>query len=182
MAEIAENYKDYEPPEFVRGSIERLLRSLSPEHVAGLESIVLTNSVAVGRGKTHRIRGRKYQRNTCRGFYHCATQRERAWIEVIVDTTIGPLPRALLLTNAVPDFLLAQALYHEVGHHLDATVGSASRTGEAAAEDWRRRLTKIHMRRRYWYLFPLLVVLRFIFQLLGPAIDRQMDEVKRQAG
>jgi hypothetical protein len=182
LAEIVENYKNYAPPEFVRGSIERLLGSLSLEHVAGLESIVLTNSGAVGRGKTHRIRGRKYRRNTCGGFYHHATPRERAWIEIIVDTTVAPLPRALLLTSAVPDFLLAQTLYHEVGHHLDATVGSASRTGEAAAEDWRRRLTKIHMRRRYWYLFPLLVVLRFVFRLFGPAIDRQIDEVKRQAG
>jgi len=182
LVEIVENYKNYVPPEFVRGSMERLLGSLTPEHVGGLESIVLTNSGAVGRGKTHRIRGRKYRRNTCHGFYHSATLSERAWIEIIVDTTVVPLPRALLLTNAVPDFLLAQTLYHEVGHHLDATVGSASRTGEAAAEDWRRRLTRIHMRRRYWYLFPLLVVLRFAVRLFGPAIERQVDETRRPVG
>ncbi len=182
MPEIIENYKDYVPPAFVKGSIERLLGSLAPEHLSGLGSVVLTNAQAVGRGKTHRIRGRKYRRNACRGFYHQATQRERAWIEIVVDTTVHPLPRPLLFTGVVPEFLLAQALYHEVGHHLDATVGSASRAGEAAAEDWRRRLTKIHMRRRYWYFLPLLVVLRFIFRLFGPAIDHKINEAKRQAG
>ena len=182
MVEIVENYKNYEPPTFVRASIERLLASLSPEHFSGLQSVVLTNSETIGRGKTQRVRGRKYRRNTCRGFYHYATRRNRAWIEVVVDTTVSHLPRVLLLSSAVPDLLLAQALYHEVGHHLDATAGSASRGGEAAAEDWRRRLTKIHIRREYWYLFPVFIVLRFIFRLFRPAIDRQIDKAKRLAG
>jgi hypothetical protein len=168
MVEIIENYKDHVAPAYVRQSIERLVSSLSPEHIGGLQSIVLTNSGAVGSGKTHRIRGRKYRRNACGGFYHHATQTDRAWIEIIVDTTIPPLPRLLTFFRAVPDLLLANSLYHEVGHHLDATIGSASRAGEAAAEDWRRRLTKIHTRKRYWYLVPLFLLIRMLFKASPP--------------
>jgi hypothetical protein len=58
------------------------------------------------------------------------------------------------------DLEVGDVLYHEVGHHLHATVGSATRGGEEAAEYWRRRLSGIHFRRRYWYLRPVFSVLR----------------------
>ena len=83
--------------------------------------------------------------------------------------------------RVVPELLLAHSLYHEVGHHLDSTIGSASRTGEAAAEDWRRRLTRIHTRRRYWYLLPMFVLIRMIFRLLQRSIDQQISDAKRRA-
>jgi hypothetical protein len=52
-------------------------------------------------------------------------------------------------------------LFHELGHHLDATVGATARAGEGAAEEWRKRFTKAHFRKHYWYLRvrPVLVLL-----------------------
>jgi hypothetical protein len=63
LVRITENYRDYVPPTWFRPAIERLLGSLDPEHVGGLEAVVLTNSGAVGKGKTGRVGGRKYRRN-----------------------------------------------------------------------------------------------------------------------
>jgi hypothetical protein len=72
---------------------------------------------------------------------------------------------------------VSQTLFHEIGHHLDATLGSAARSQESAAEDWCRRLSRMHFRKRYWYLRPvlkaglmLLVLLRRLTsRLSGPA-------------
>jgi hypothetical protein len=58
------------------------------------------------------------------------------------------------------DLILARVLFHELGHHLDATVGAAAPGGEAAAEDWSRRLGRGYIRRRYWWLRPFLDVFR----------------------
>jgi hypothetical protein len=60
------------------------------------------------------------------------------------------------------DFAIGRVLFHEIGHHLDATVGSVRRTGERGAEAWEARLSPIHLRRRYGYLRPLFPVLRVI--------------------
>lgn len=121
MIPIHERYRDYTPPRWVRRSVERLLARV-PEHLHGLESIVLTNSAAMEKGKTRRVAGRRYHNRECRGFYHPAGKHGRAWIEIAVDNVLGrssPPPLAF-----IRDAILGGTLYHEFGHHLDATIGA----------------------------------------------------------
>lgn len=125
MIEVHQNFKVYDPPRWVVATVERLL----------------TDSAAVGRGKTGRIKGRKYARNECRGFYHAERRGEPAWIELVVDN--------------IRDMIIGNVLYHEIGHHLHATIGSASSGGEESADDWSRRLNRVHFRKHYWYLRPV---------------------------
>jgi hypothetical protein len=157
---IHENYKDYTPPPWVKPAVERLLASLAPEHIAGLESIVLTDAASIGKGRTHRVGKRKYRRSECRGFYNPRTRTSAAWIQLVVDNVIAGwdtwMPRFLR------DAIISRTLYHEVGHHLEHTVGAATRRGEAAAEDWRRRLARIHFGRRYPILSLLVRLLRWM--------------------
>ena len=54
MIPVVEGYKDYLPPRGVRRTIEKLLSSLPKHYISGLESVVMTNAGAVGRGKTTR--------------------------------------------------------------------------------------------------------------------------------
>ena len=156
MIAIHEQYRDYEPPRWVRPSIERLLASV-PEHLGGVESIVLTSSAAMEKGKTQRIAGRKYHTRDCRGFYHPAGKQGRAWIEIAVDNVIGTLSPPF---NFLRDLVLGKTLFHEIGHHLEVTVGAPARTGEAAADEWSKRLMRVHLRKRYWWLRPLMRVLK----------------------
>jgi hypothetical protein len=51
---------------------------------------------------------------------------------------------------------VARVLYHEIGHHLDATNRSVGRTGEHGAIAWERRLYRHHFEKRYGYLTPYL--------------------------
>lgn len=103
------------------------------------------------------------------GTYHRPWKGEPAWIELVVDEIVKDLPRPLDRIGLVRDMTVGRVLFHEVGHHLDATVGSVGRTGEHGAEAWGRRLSRAYLRRRYWYLLPLAPVFR-IAARVGRAI------------
>ena len=161
MVPVVENYKDYQPPTYVRAAVERLLSYVPPNYQAGLQSVVLTSASAIGKGKTRRVSGRKHHRNECRGFYHPKWKNEQPWIEIVVDNTLrGVWPPA----HRIPmfrEFVIADVLYHEFGHHLDLTLGSPARGGEAPANKWSKRLGSRYFRRRYWYLIPVFSALRW---------------------
>ena len=57
------------------------------------------------------------------------------------------------------DIAFAGTLFHEVGHHLDHTIGAPAPSGEAAAEAWNGRLMVFYFsyfRKHYWYFVPFL--------------------------
>lgn len=162
---VREDYRDYRPPKWVEKSIRRLLQSLSSAHVGGLSAIVLTESSKVGKGRAARARGRKYQLRECLGFYRRAHAGEPAAVFLIVDNILQSRPQFHWLQFA-RDAMLGDVLYHEVGHHLHATVGSHAAGGETAAEAWKTRLGRLHFRRRYWYLRPLARPARVLLRVL----------------
>ena len=182
MITVNENYKNYTSSKTVRRTIERLLSSVPAGHLSGLTSVVLTNSQALGKGKTKRVRGRKYPENTCRGFYHHASRESGAWVEIVVDNIADTVPEFFLRWNFLSDLLFSETLFHEVGHHLDATIGSPSRTGEAAAHEWSKRLARRYFRRRYWYLLPFLLVGVRIWKLRAEGAIPDVTAAKNVAG
>jgi hypothetical protein len=161
MIQIRETYKVYAPPSWVRPTVERMLVCFSTEHVHGLAAVWLTDSASIDQGKTHRVRGRKYQNRKCLGFYHSRSPGSDAWIELVVDNILARrLPRPLDRFRIARDMALARTLFHEVGHHLHATGRSAGRTGEAGAEAWRRRLSRIYFRKNYRIRVAILATIR----------------------
>src|SRR5262245_7313753 len=90
--------------------------------------------VRIGRGKTRRVAGRRYDINSCRGFYNFRWRGQQAWIQLVADNIVAGYPTPLLCFQLLRDLVVAQTLYHEVGHHLHEAVGSATRGGEEAAE------------------------------------------------
>jgi len=62
---IREDYQSYTPPAWVTRTVERLLESLSDQHVAGLSAVVLTESAQIRKGKSRRIAGKKYDMKKC---------------------------------------------------------------------------------------------------------------------
>ncbi len=124
------------------------------------------------KGKTQRINGRKHVARECRGFYLPATERWPASLTVIVDNVFRGVPSSALRIPVVREILLAGTLYHEIGHHLERTLGAPARAGEAAAEAWSKRLSRQHLRRRhriasglFWAATP---VTRLILKRYGP--------------
>ena len=136
------------------------MMSLPLQHVGGLQSVILTDSASIGKGKTQRVTGRKYDRNACRGFYHREWRGQPAWIQLVTDNILVGFPTSLLRFQLFRDLEVGETLYHEVGHHLHLTVGAAGRGGEETAAYWCKRLSGIHFRRRYWYLRPVVMALK----------------------
>lgn len=60
-------------------------------------------------------------------------------------------------------------LFHEVGHHLDCTIGAIAPGGESSAEAWKTKLLRFYFRKRYWYLKPFLGPARAVVARLGHA-------------
>ena len=177
MIPVFENYKDYEPPRGVRAAVERLLGSLPPGYLSGLESLVLTNSAAIGKGKTKRVRGRKYKVNECRGFYYPASATAGPWIAINVDRIL-PLELSLLLRwGFFVELLLSGTVFHEVGHHLDATIGSPSRSGERAANRWSVILRRECFRKQHPILTP---IVRGLAKLSAPLVRRKIADIKAE--
>ena len=177
MIRICENYKEYQPPSSTRRTVEKLLSSLPERYQSGLQSVVLTNAAAVNRGKTGRIKGKKYRRKECGGFYHQRQKGEPAWIEIVVDNVIADTPAMAMRVPLIRETLFAGTLFHEIGHHLDTTIGAPAPSGEAAAEAWNKRLFAHYLLKHYWYAVPVLKVFRALF---GGTVRRRAAAWKRK--
>jgi hypothetical protein len=46
--------------------------------------------------------------------------------------------------------------------YLNVTIGPLAGGEEASADEWKRRLGRMHFRRKYWYLRPVGKPLRFV--------------------
>jgi hypothetical protein len=160
MRLVQEAYKDYKPPTWVRPTVERLLASVPAAYLSNIQAIVLTDADSQNAGKTQRMRGRKFDRRASRGFYHPQQTGSAASIHIVVDNVVAAAPVPFLLSfRLFREQLLADVLFHELGHHLDVIVGAFAHGGEAAADDWSRRLNRTYFRRRHWWLRPIARVL-----------------------
>ena len=80
-------------------------------------------------------------------------------IDIVVDNVVAGYHPLFFAFRVFREHLVADVLFRELGHHLDATIGAAAPSGEAAAEDWSRRLARSYFQRRYWWLRPIAKVL-----------------------
>ena len=157
--ETIELYKNYQPPCNARLAIQTLLRYTPPKYLHGLKHVLLTNASALShdrrRGKTW-SRRRKVRMKECRGLYYQPWQGSPARIELFVDNIVATWPPSALKVPIVRNICFAEVLYHELGHHIHATVHPEHSEREDIAEVWRKRLTGDFVRRRYWYLWLVL--------------------------
>ncbi len=145
MPKVVEDYREYRAPEWVRGVVECLLTTVPPGQLQQLGCVTLRDSAGMPSGKTRRVRGRKHRVADCRGFYRGAFAGQSASIEIVVDNVLRNYPTLLLRFDLVREIVLGGVLYHEVGHHLDATIGAPAPGGEAAADAWSTRLLRSHI-------------------------------------
>ncbi len=138
MPEIRQSFKSYQPPGGLIESMEKLLSILRADETNAIDAIVLTDAESIGKGRTRRVRGRKYAQRDCLGFYHPAGRHNTA------SAQAWPLVR---------EILLGHTLYHEVGHHLQRTHHEAG--GETPAERWAKRLSRRFVEEHYRWLLLL---------------------------
>lgn len=151
---IREFYNGFVPPQYARRLVSRLLFSIPSKYVAGLDAVVLTNqSGAPRRWRVGKVtsRRRRFSQDRVLGRYHHAHNGQPAWIELYVDklvTAISYHPWVPLGRTAC----FGKVLFHEIGHHVHATVRPEFREKEDVADNWGKKLLANYFRTHYWYV------------------------------
>jgi hypothetical protein len=158
LPEVVEAYRDFEPPANFKQVVETLLAYVPPKYLVGLKTIILTNSSALSRDQRRQTtwsRKHKVRLSECRGSYFRATKSSPATIWLYVDNILRREPRWVTRVPLIRYMEPSNVLYHEIGHHIHATIKPAYKEREDVAEEWRRKLLGNFARKRYWYLRPL---------------------------
>jgi len=170
---IHEFYNDYVPPRYVRKLVTNLLFSVPARYLHGLDCVVLTNqSGAPRRQRLGKVTSRKRRlpQSWVRGRYHHAHQGKAAWIELFVDN----LSAAVVLHPLIPLLrtgIFGLVLFHEIGHHIEATIKPEFREKEDVADSWSKRLLTDYCRERYPFPKPL-------YKLIGWTLKAVAQELE----
>ncbi len=159
--EIVEAYKDWQPSIDGRKAVAAAVSAVPKEHLIGIGRVVLTNAGGLNRAqrrKKPKHRGVTRQSREALGNYAQPWQGRAAYINLFVDNIVAQCPRAAKLPP-IRDALFADILFHEIGHHLHVTRTKQFREREDVADDWARSLGELYLRRRRWYLAPLIKLL-----------------------
>jgi hypothetical protein len=123
-------------------------------------------------------RGRKVKIVETAGLYHQAWHGNPAWIEIFVDNAVGtPLGGWLWRRGLFRETDLREVLFHEIGHHIHATVQPEHREREDVADVWKLRLLRNYFRQRRPILRKVFLIVRFVF---GPVYRRYYRRTMEQ--
>ena len=163
-------YNGFTPPFDAAKAIRRLLQHLPEKYTRGLDCVVLTSTSALSRrdriGKVT-SRGRRISQSHVCGRYHPQRSGHPAWIELYLDRILENWTSVPLWIPLIRELCLADTLYHELGHHIHLSIKPEFREKEDVADDYSKRLGAAYIRKRYWYLVPLLASVRTIYYMFN---------------
>jgi hypothetical protein len=167
--EVREFYHDYVPPRYVRKLVPRLLSSVPAQYLRGLDCIVLTNQSGLPR--RHRLgkvtsRKRRVPQSRVMGRYYRTHRGKPAWIELFVDNLAAGIPLNPLIPF-IRTAVFGLVLFHEIGHHVEATIRPEFREKEDVADGWSKKLLRNYFRERYHFPKPVSWLIRWIVRAMA---------------
>ncbi len=168
--DVVTDLGSFTPPADVAADVRLLLRHVPPRFLAGLHSVRIAVTSDFNRRqrrqKTKR-RGRIFAIRSAAGLYHAAGNGRPASIELFVDNAFSGASAWSLRVPVLRRTLLSAILYHELGHHIHATVAPEHSEREDVADRWSVRLSRRFLFRRYWYLLPLIYPVVQLASIVG---------------
>ena len=149
--EIRQFYNNYRPPRYAFKTVRKLLSSVPDKYAQGLECVVLTNQS--GHPRRDRLgkvtsRKRRLPQSRVLGRYHPARHGTQPWIELFVDNIEARASGPPGWFPLVRQYRFRSVLYHELGHHIHATIAPEYRDKEDVADSWVKKLV-IERKRRH---------------------------------
>ncbi len=158
---IVESYRDFEPPENFRQTVETLLKFVPTKYLLGLKTIVLTNRAALSRDRRRKktwSRNRKMRVADALGSYTRPGRSSPASVWLYVDNMVSAMVgEDFSWWNRGPFFRylgVSEVLYHEIGHHIHSVHEPIYDGRENVAEDWKRRLQEDFFREFFGVSLP----------------------------
>lgn len=180
LPEVIVSFSGYQPPFNPEPLVTRMLDSVPRKYLVGLKCVVLTNTSGLSRKRRRarfNSRKRKYKLDQVRGLYHPAFNRNAPWIEIFVDNSLRGYEKSWWLK--IPywrDHLVAEVLFHEIGHHIHYTVRPEYREKEDVADVWKVRLVDGYFIERFRWIGFFRPILRLLFGILGGPLDRLREK------
>lgn len=113
----------------VERSAHNLLKAVPQEHLLGLGSVILVDQLSHKR--SHRSEG----------LYWHKRGHEPAKIEIAIGTIYKGMPRIIFYLPFIAKFMLANVLFHEVGHHYQQQIhGVTKKVEESFAGKYRKQM------------------------------------------
>jgi len=179
--QVISTFEGYTPPFDPVPIVERMLKSVQPKYLVGLQKVVLTNASNLPRSRRRaatKSRKRKIRILEARGLYHQAWGGEQAWIEIFLDNTLKQCERRWWTRlGFLREAEIADVLLHEIGHHIHFTSHPEYREKEDVADAWKVRLGREYLRERHPVLQAIGYPLRPLARILRKALSEGM--VKR---
>jgi hypothetical protein len=168
--QIVVAYQNYKPPFDSEKVIRAMLAIVPTRYLWGLHSIVLTNVQALPHES--RIRKgagrRRIPLGKALGYYTQAWKGEPARVTVLIDNLEKRWGRAWLRFGFIRDIVVAEVLYHEIGHHIHRLHIPEFEGPENVAEKWSKKLRGKFLRVHYWYLIPVISPLAKLYRWYKP--------------
>lgn len=164
---IQEIYKDYTPSVNVKKTVQILLQYVSPQDLAHLQSIILTNTAALSRARKRQRSSSGASISDVLGRCHYRCKGQLAYIEIFVDNILNSGSWYDLRIPMLRNLMFAKVLYHEIGHHVQVISNSKLIKEEAFADKYATRLKKRFLQQNYRYLRPFVP---FLLRLLNPML------------
>lgn len=163
------------PPDWILRVVRNQLLGVERSALVGLDAVVIRSSSELTRRERERF-GRGYGKKGNNfqplGAYYARSRKRSAYIELFWDNIAIRWPAIVYWFPFFRELAVAATLFHEIGHHLHQTRAEDRRDKEMVAEEWRRKLNGRYLRRRYWYLFPLLFPLGLLSKRLKTRAGR----------
>jgi hypothetical protein len=165
QVQVYEQYESYKPPFNIKCAVERMLAVVPVQYLIGLGSIVLTcESALTGKSARRKTwsRGKKVSAAKALGLYYPKWGSNPAWIELHVDSIFKSFPWIFLRISLMRELKLGSVFFHELGHHIHAQHHPEFREKENVADVWKSKGQNTYLRKRFWYWYPLIEILRWL--------------------
>lgn len=127
----------------------KLLRSVPEENLVGLHSIAIVNKSAQKKSKD------------AAGLYIPQYKDELPRIEIAIDNVFSGFKRRYFFFPFIPKYVLANVLYHEIGHHYQF---KHVRMKKEYQEDYAKKFcSKMLKKELFWWM----LILRPIVEVYG---------------
>ena len=113
----------------IQKAVTKLLRIVPKEHLMGIDKIVIAGQM---------------KKREVSGTYRKGGGSEATVIEISFKSVYKKMPKFLFRFPFIPKFMLADALYHEIGHHFERNLshGIKKREREKYADDYGKKMLK----------------------------------------
>jgi hypothetical protein len=163
-------YQNYKPPFDSEKVICNMLSVVPANYLRGLHSVVLTNVQALPhKSRVRKGSGRRrVPLSEALGYYTQAWKGEPTRVTLLIDNLEKRWGRAWLRFGIIRDIIVAEVLYHELGHHIHRLHIPEFEGSENVAEKWSKKLRVKFLRVHYWYLIPVISPLAKLYRWYKP--------------